>query len=115
MFEPMPGEPPLSLFRDTAEVELQVGTTVDRFGDADGNVLYAARIPFGQRSLPPDWVNRPYHLYRVERPVRALSGVAIPWFDQPGGGTAYVFARSVGDLVADGVLTEVRDVPPPPG
>ncbi|PRX07904.1 UNVERIFIED_ORG: uncharacterized protein DUF4237 [Actinomadura viridilutea] len=115
VFEPMPGEPPLSLFRDKAEVELQVGATVDRFGEADGNVLYAARIPFGQRSLPPDWVDRPYHLYRVERPVRALSGVAIPWFDQPGGGTAYVFARSVGDLVADGVLAEVRDVPPPPG
>ncbi|MEU6039306.1 TNT domain-containing protein [Actinomadura sp. NPDC047616] len=114
-YEPSAGEPPLSLFRDTAEVELQVGDTVDRFGDADGNVAYTARIPFGQRSLPPDWANRPYHLYRVERPVRALAGVAIPWFDQPGGGTAYVFRRSLGELVAEGVLVEVRDAPPPPG
>jgi hypothetical protein len=112
--EPLAGEPPLSLFRDRKEIELPVGEMVDRFGDTGGNVAYAARIPFGQRSLPPDWANRPYHLYRVERPERVLSGTAVPWFDQPGGGTAYVFDRSMDELVADGVLAEVRDAPPPP-
>ena len=86
----MSGEPPLTLFRGKRLLELQPGTEVDRFGSPEGNLTYVAGTPFEQRSLVPDWVHRPYHMYRVIRPVQALTGGAIPWFDQPGGGTAYL-------------------------
>ncbi len=104
---PMNGEPPLTLFRHKQMVELPAGTEVDRFGEGEGNLVYAAGTPFAQRSLVPSWINRPYHVYRLRRPVEVLTGVAVPWFEQPGGGTAYLMPKTIDDLVADGVLVEV--------
>jgi hypothetical protein len=105
--EPLPGEPPLSLLRDRRVVGLPVDAEVDRYGDPHGNFMYAARTPYPHRSWPAEWENRPYHVYRVRRPLPVLTGVAVPWFDQPGGGIAYVLPSSVADLLADGTLTEV--------
>ncbi|NVI88808.1 TNT domain-containing protein [Actinomadura sp. BRA 177] len=96
-FEPLKGEPPLSLLRDRHVMELAAGTEVDRYGGSDGNVTYAARTPYPYRSLPREWQDRPYHLYRVQRPVETLTGTAVPWFGQPGGGTAHVFRRPIAD------------------
>ncbi|MFE9744963.1 TNT domain-containing protein [Saccharothrix saharensis] len=104
---PMNGEPPLTLFRHKKMVELPAGMEVDRFGEGEGNLVYAAGTPFAQRSLVPSWINRPYHVYRLRRPVEVLTGVAVPWFEQPGGGTAYLMPKTIDDLVADGVLVEV--------
>ncbi|MFC6089574.1 TNT domain-containing protein [Saccharothrix lopnurensis] len=115
--QPLPDEPPLSLFRDREPVVLPVGAELDRFGPESGNLVYAAGTMFGNRSLPPDWLNRRYHVYRVRKPVPALVGVAVPWFGQAGGGTGYFLAVSVADLLADGSLVEVPEVttqPPPP-
>jgi hypothetical protein len=106
---PLPGEPPLTLLRDRRSIELPAGTVVDRFGTPGGNLVYAARTPYENRSLPPEWINSGYHVYRLQRPLRALTGVAVPWFEQPGGGTAYVLPRSVQDLLDDGTLVEVRE------
>ncbi|GGT87570.1 TNT domain-containing protein [Actinomadura citrea] len=108
-FAPLKGEPPLSLLRDRHVVELAAGTEVDRYGAPDGNVTYAARTPYPQRSLPPEWRDRPYRVYRLQRPMETLTGTAVPWFGQPGGGTAHVFRRSVTDLLADGGLVEIPD------
>ncbi|MFJ6675197.1 TNT domain-containing protein [Actinosynnema sp. NPDC091369] len=105
--QPLPDEPPLSLFRDRENVVVPPGTELDRFGAESGNLVYAAGTLFGQRSLPPDWLNRRYHVYRVQKPVPALKGVAVPWFGQAGGGTGYFLATSVRDLLADGSLVEV--------
>ncbi|GAB1508616.1 TNT domain-containing protein [Actinophytocola sp. KF-1] len=110
---PLPGEPPLTLFRGKRMVELEPGTEIDRFGDDDGNLVYAAGTPFTERSLVPEWVDRPYHVYRVRQPVQALTGAAIPWFDQPGGGTAFLLPDAIGDLVAHGHLVEVEGGDPP--
>ncbi|MER5268230.1 glycohydrolase toxin TNT-related protein [Actinosynnema sp. NPDC002837] len=104
---PMNGEPPLTLFRHKTMVELPAGMEVDRFGEGEGNLVYAAGTPFAQRSLVPSWINRPYHVYRLRRPVEVLTGVAVPWFEQPGGGTAYLMPKTIDDMVADGVLVEV--------
>ncbi|WP_233526064.1 TNT domain-containing protein [Actinomadura spongiicola] len=106
-FEPLRGEPPLTLLRDRHVTELAAGTEVDRYGGSDGNMVYTARTPYPYRSLPREWQDRPYHVYRVRRPVEALAGTAVPWFGQPGGGRAYVFGRSIADLLADGTLVEV--------
>ncbi|WP_050983475.1 TNT domain-containing protein [Saccharomonospora azurea] len=111
--QPLPGEPPLTLFRGKEMRELPVGSELDRFGGPNGNLTYAAGTPFEERSLVPEWVNRPYHVYRVQRPIRVLAGVAIPWFNQPGGGAAYLLPASVEDLLADGDLIELEPSDPP--
>jgi hypothetical protein len=113
--QPLAGEPPLTLFRGKRLLELQPGTEVDRFGTPEGNLTYVAGTPFEQRSLVPDWVHRPYHVYRITRPVQALSGGAIPWFDQPGGGTAYLLPRAVEEMLGAGDLVEVEPAEPPVG
>jgi len=111
--QPLPGEPPLTLFRGKKLADLPVGSELDRFGDPDGNLTYVAGTPFPERSLVPEWVNRPYHVYRVQQPIEALTGVAIPWFNQPGGGTAYVLPASIEELLAEGVLIELEPGEPP--
>nr|MDQ3579937.1 TNT domain-containing protein [Actinomycetota bacterium] len=111
--QPKPGEPPLTLFRGKQLMELVPGTEIDRYGEPTGNLTYAAGTPFERRSLVPDWVSRPYRAYRVLRPTEALSGVAIAWFDQPGGGTAYLLTASVTELLDSGHLVEVSDREPP--
>ncbi|GAB2649714.1 hypothetical protein GCM10027271_04250 [Saccharopolyspora gloriosae] len=112
--QPLRGEPPLTLYRDRRTLVLQPGTELDRFGDPAGNVTYAAHTPYSQRSLPPQWSTRQYAAFRVQRPVQALRGTAVPWFEQPGGGTAYVLPGSVNDLLADGTLQEINDAQRPP-
>lgn len=111
--QPMPGEPPLTLFRGKELRELPAGSELDRFGGPNGNLTYAAGTPFEERSLVPEWVSRPYHVYRVQRPLEALAGVAIPWFNQPGGGAAYLLPASIEELVAEGDLIELDPGEPP--
>ncbi|SDZ05503.1 Protein of unknown function [Saccharopolyspora shandongensis] len=112
--QPLSGEPPLTLYRDRRIVMLQPGTELDRFGEPNGNVTYTIRTPYTHRSLPPQWSNRSYFAYRVQRPIQALRGTAVPWFEQPGGGTAFVLPTTIGDLLADGSLAEMpaNDRPP---
>ena len=110
---PLPGEPPLTLFRGKRMIELEPGMEFDRFGDDDGNLVYVAGTPFSERSLVPEWIDRPYHVYRVRQPVQVLSGAAIPWFDQPGGGQAYLLPDTIGDLLAHGHIVEVDSGEPP--
>ncbi|MFS8101454.1 TNT domain-containing protein [Lentzea alba] len=104
---PLAGEPPLTLFRHKQMFELPAGTEVDRYGDQAGNLVYVAGTPFPERSLVPSWINRPYRVYRLRRPLEVLSGVAVPWFEQPGGGTAYLLPKAIEEMVADGVLVEI--------
>ncbi|NKQ57933.1 glycohydrolase toxin TNT-related protein [Amycolatopsis sp. K13G38] len=111
--QPLPGEPPLTLFRGKEMRELPPGSELDRFGAPNGNLTYVAGTPFEERSLVPEWVSRPYHVYRVQRPLEALAGVAIPWFNQPGGGSAYLLPASIEELVAEGDLIELDPGEPP--
>jgi hypothetical protein len=108
---PLPGEPPVTLFRNLRELELVAGTEIDRVGDPGGNLTYAAGTHYSQRSLPSEWADRPYHVYRLQQPLRVLLGTAVPWFDQPGGGTGYFLPVSIAELVAGGALVEVEPAP----
>jgi uncharacterized caspase-like protein len=105
--QPLAGDPPLTLFRGKRMTELRAGTELDRFGSGDGNLTYAAGTPFSHRSLVPEWVNLPFHTYRVARPMQVLTGLAIPWFEQAGGGTAYLLPEAIDTLLADGRLVEI--------
>jgi hypothetical protein len=113
--QPMAGEPPLTLFRGKRMVDLAPGTELDRYGEPDGNLCYVAGTPFEERSLVPEWINRPLRTYRVAQPMQALTGTAIPWFEQAGGGTAYLLPGAVHELVADGNLVEVTGQSPRDG
>jgi hypothetical protein len=106
---PLAGDPPTTLYTDHRLTVLTPGTEVDRFGDQLGNTVYAARTRYPHRSLPPDYVEREYRVYRVRDPLRALAGTAIPWFGQPGGGTAYLLPRPIADLLREGALVEIRE------
>jgi hypothetical protein len=113
LIKPLAGEPPLTLFRGKELSQLPVGSELDRFGDSQGNLTYVAGTPFQERSLVPEWIDRPYHVYRVQRPLEALAGIAIPWFNQPGGGSAYLLPGSIEELVARGDLLELEPGEPP--
>jgi hypothetical protein len=102
-----PGEPPPELFQGKRFTGIPEGTELDRFGTPDGNLTYVAGTPYEQRSLPPEWAEREYHRYRLARETDALTGIPVPWFSQPGGGTAYLLAEPVGTLLDAGVLEEV--------
>ena len=104
---PLAGDPPTTLYTDQRLTILTPGTEVDRFGDQLGNTVYAARTRYPHRSLPPDYVERQYRVYRVRDPLRALTGTAIPWFGQPGGGMAYLLPRSIRDLLHEGAIVEI--------
>jgi hypothetical protein len=105
--EPLAGDPPSSLYTDRRLMVLTPGTEVDRFGDQEGNTVYAARTRYPHRSLPPDFIDRDYRVYRLRDPLRAVVGTAIPWFGQPGGGIAYVLPRPIRELIREGVLVEI--------
>jgi hypothetical protein len=107
---PLDGEPPLSLFTRRHLTELPAGTEVDRFGTPAGNLCFAAGTGYPQRSLPPDQLGVGYHRYRLARPIEVLTGTAVPWFGQPGGGTGYYLPAPIAGVLADGSLTEVRHV-----
>jgi hypothetical protein len=104
---PLAGDPPTTLYTDQRLTILTPGTEIDRFGDQLGNTVYAARTRYPHRSLPPDYIERQYRVYRIRDPLRALTGTAIPWFGQPGGGMAYLLPRSIGDLLHEGAIVEI--------
>ncbi len=108
---PLDGEPPLTLFTDRRLTTVATDSELDRFGTPAGNLCFHAGTGYPFRSLPPDRLALGYHRYRVTRPIEALTGTAVPWFGQPGGGTGYYLPGSIAGLLADGALTEVRHVP----
>lgn len=105
--QPLGGDIKLTLYKGKRLVTLPPGTELDRYGDPSGNTLYAAGTEFPYRSHPESRARDEYHVYRLRYAVRALTGTAVPWFDQPGGGVAFLLERPVADLVAEGVLEEI--------
>ncbi|WP_328604215.1 TNT domain-containing protein [Amycolatopsis sp. NBC_00345] len=106
--QPLGGDAGLQIYGGKRIVTLPPGTEMDRYGDPDGNTLYAAGTEWTYRSQPSNVRDREYHVYRLRRPVRGIVGSPIAWYDEAGGGTAYVLERSVADLLADGSLEPVE-------
>ncbi|MBC3185243.1 TNT domain-containing protein [Corynebacterium sp. zg-331] len=100
---------------------------IDRLGSKKGNYLWNATDSFPMRSLPP-WIEMRYYakFERTDTPlpegVQMRYGKIAPAFEQPGGGTQYLFEKvlyrngepvdveffSVEELVAHGILREVE-------
>lgn len=91
---------------------LPVGTRIDRFGHPGGKYLSPEGTPFPSRALAPKSVGDKYNVYKVVKPLEVQSGKIAPAFDQPGGGTQYKTTKSVQDLIDEGYLVHVGEIPP---
>lgn len=86
------------------KVLLQPGMLIDRYGSEYGTFVCPEGVPYEMRSLAPGSENKPYNIYRVLKPIEVMAGEIAPWFGQPGGGTQYMFDRSIFDLIEAGIL-----------
>ncbi|KAM0468635.1 hypothetical protein ACHAP7_010703 [Fusarium lateritium] len=90
-----------------ANVDLEIGTLVDRFGNSSGRFISPATAPFSQRALHPQNLNTDddmefpnnYYLYNVTERFTVFAGPIKPWFGQPGFGIQ--FFLGVGIRVED--------------
>lgn len=86
---------------------LAPGTLIDRYGQPGGRFLSPVGTSYEARALPYDKSKMDYYRYEVLKPLPVKAGQAVPWFDQPGGGTQYMTATSVQALINEGFLKEV--------
>ena len=88
---------------------LTPGDVIDRYSDFDGNYASPAGTPFEQRALPPSSVGSGYTQYEVVKPLpdSVVQGDVAPWFEQPGGGTQYMFDHPLEWYVENGYLRKV--------
>ncbi len=105
---PVPQDPPLRAYGNKSVVYLKPGSEIDRYGDLDGNTVYAVNTSLPERSVPPEQAPREYHRFRIESSLRVVFGRALPEWGQPGGGAAYVLPMTLAQAVEDGTLVEIR-------
>ncbi|MDG4791750.1 glycohydrolase toxin TNT-related protein [Micromonospora sp. WMMD1102] len=110
--QPLPGEPPLTLLAQKRIAVLMPGREIVRYGPPTGNLTFAAGTPFSAMSLRSEREQQGPSRYRVLRELRTLSGEAVPWHGQPGGGTAYLLTGSVEQHLANGSLAELTGEAP---
>lgn len=98
-------------------LELQPGVRFDRYGgkflDGEfrdtGAFASPTGVPFGQRALPNSSLNDPYTTYEIVLPIPGVnSGIAAPWFGQPGGGVQYQLPFSIDYLVRNGFIVVIK-------
>jgi len=92
-------------FSYSYQTTLNPGTVVQRYGSVYGS--YAAPYasdPFGL-SLPYDKFGTLPSYYVVNHSVNVLTGPAISWFGQYGGGTQYLFMQSIYELIEQGIVS----------
>ena len=88
------------------------GAEVDRFGFETGTFFSPAGASFKARAVPYVCNQMEYRVYRVMKPMVVQSGVAAPWFAEPGGAIQYMTADSAADLRKAGVLKVVKEYHP---
>ncbi|MFG2084962.1 TNT domain-containing protein [Spirillospora sp. NPDC048824] len=108
---PAPAPEPEAAPEPPSEV-LETGREVDAYGDPANCFVYTIGTPFLRRGLwgaPSDYA---YHVYRVEKPIRAHTGLFAPGPlgsdpSPPDTGMGFYLADSIADLVASGHLAEI--------
>ena len=68
---------------------LPKGTLLQRTGGTNGRYVAPAGTPKEMLSLPYNTAQEYTSYYQVLKPINVLSGTALPWFGQIGGGTQY--------------------------
>jgi hypothetical protein len=84
------------------------GELVDRYGTDYGRYVSPAGTPPEMRALPPGALDSPFSTFRVLQSFDVESGLAAPWFDQPGGGEQIYLPQSVKWLIDNGFLERVQ-------
>jgi hypothetical protein len=54
----------------------------------------------------PSASTKPYTIYRIAKPIDAIGGEIVSWFNKPGGGQLGL-SSSVGELVKSGHLERI--------
>ena len=107
------GWPPNRGFASSRTITLSPGFEFDRYGgrinrktgkfEDAGSFIADKETPYGYRSLPSGYEEKPLNSYRVKEPIQGVQqGEAIPWFGQEGGGIQYEIPASEGGI--DGLL-----------
>lgn len=88
---------------------IEPGQLTDRIGEPYGRYMSPEGEPWESRALPPDSLEKSYHVYEVLKPIPVYSGRAAEWFGQPGGATQYYLGpkTTVRELLKNGYLREV--------
>lgn len=97
----------------TLSVIIQPGALIDRFGDNGGTFFSPKGTGYRERALPYVCRGYAYAAYRVAKPLPALVGTAVPWFNEPGGAIQVKTTECVNQLLANGVLQLAPDSPLP--
>ncbi len=76
------------------------GTFVDK-----GTFIAPDNVPFEQRALPDNTLQKPYNRYKVLKEIPDVKeGEAIPWFGKEGMGKQYELPYSIKDLLDNGYI-----------
>jgi RHS repeat-associated protein len=86
---------------------LMPGEMVDRYGYEGGTFVSPRGVPYPMRALPPGTNQKPYHVYRVTKPIEVETGQIEPAFGEPGMGVQHELPTSVAKLLRYGFLEEV--------
>lgn len=89
------------------KIVLKPGARIDRYGDRDGSYFSPAGTLFEHRGLPESFRQAPRMTYEILKELPATSGIAAPWFDQPGGGTQHKLDMSVFELERQGYIKRI--------
>ena len=91
------------------EIAITEGGTFDRYGNTTGKFGSPVGTPMSNRSLPPTTNMDNYHVYMVKsgKQIFAKSGLIAPWFCQPGGGTQYLFYKTIEEMLIEGLIEEI--------
>lgn len=101
----VPAYPPNDGFNATSRSStLSPGSTLQRSGGIQGKFVAPVNTPVEKLSLPPDKINAPITYYTVLKPIQVQAGTAMPWFNQPGGGTQFLLPDSIANLQKTDIL-----------
>jgi RHS repeat-associated protein len=85
------------------------GQLIDRYGGSSFSRFFS---PVGTsaraRSLPPGTAGQPLRTFQVMESLTVESGRVAPWFTQPGLGIQYRTPATLGEMLEQGILREVR-------
>lgn len=92
------------------------GTIFKRIGYPSGEFLGNTLDSFESRSLAPHSEKSPVYYYKLMEDFEMTTGIAAPWFEQPGGAVQFVKYDSSGNkvkvqqLIDDFVIEDVTNI-----